>query len=272
MNKNPFLAAFTILVSLSSFCFSQDRFPAVSNGDRGWPTIVAQQLLNERMRTSLTLDGQAGTNTTVAIRNLQRRLGDFPNGMLADEQWEKLLTGAKPKFLIHFIHGSFVKDNSSTPENDSLYDSEVIVYLLEATGPRVLAKFRGSIMPDDLTSRGRLVDGAYPIQIGFHRRQKRPRQDDLTVKTNGLRPCLVVNRDNAVAVASRNPSKKTSTAIHIHNGFKVKRESLGCPTISPKDWPTFLGLFMQRYPKLNSWTGDGQFRGQFVGALIVSSK
>ena len=272
MNRNHFLASFAILISLSSFCLGQDRFPTVSNGGAGWPSIVAQQLLNERMRAGLTIDGQAGTNTTKAIRNLQNRLGDFPNGMLNDDQWGKLLAGATPKFLVHFSHGDFVKDNSSTPESDSLYDSEVIVYLLETNGPRVLAKFRGSIMPDDLNSRGRLVDGAYPIQIGFHRRQKRPRQDDLTVKTNGLRPCLVVNRDNAVSVASRDPSKKTSTAIHVHNGFKYKRESLGCPTISPKDWPSFLGLFMQRYPKFNSWTGDGQFRGEFVGALIVSSK
>ena len=224
------------------------------------------------MRTSLTIDGQAGANTTKVIRNLQQRLGDFQNGMLTDDHWEKLLTGAKPKFLVHFIHGSFVKDNSSTPENDSLYDSEVVVYLLEPTGPRTLAKFRGSIMPDDLNSHGRLADGAYPIQIGFHRRQKRPRQEDLMAKTNGLRPCLVVNSDQGVPVLSKNPSKKMSTAIHVHNGFKFKRESLGCPTISPKDWSSFLGLFLKSYPTVSSWTGDGHFRGQFVGALVVSSK
>ena len=131
--------------------------------------------------------------------------------------------------------------------------------------------FRGSIWPDDMTVKGRVVDGTYPLHIGFHKGGGGPKQGagDLVAKEQGIRPGLLVNCRNAVPVQSDNPSKKTSVGINVHNGFGTKRFSDGCLTLQPSDWKSFIQKFLDGFPDINDWHARGINSGKQIGQLVI---
>jgi hypothetical protein len=164
-----------------------------------------------------------------------------------------------------------------TAVND--YESEVTLFeRLPGGGEKKLGTFRGSIFPDDLKTRGRVKDGTYDLYLGLHRRSKDgkalvPTPADLVVKSQGwLRPALIVNADAAVPVVSFDPKKTTSRLIHLHNGYRTKRYSLGCLTIAPDDWERFIAVFLARYRKLEDWHQGGRYIGRKVAVLEVRSR
>jgi hypothetical protein len=172
-------------------------------------------------------------------------------------------------FTVTFAHGNKkpparVGDGVATAD---LYESVVTV-----AGPQA-GTFRGSIFPDDLTKKGRLKDGRYPLHIGFHRRDKQPTPTtaDLVARLQGFRAALIVARDGPVPVVSDNPAKTTGSFIHVHNGFRETRSSDGCPTVHPPEWERFLGLFLQHYPKLEDWTATDRYIGVACGELVVQA-
>jgi hypothetical protein len=159
------------------------------------------------------------------------------------------------------------------------YESEVTVYQrLKGGGEKLLGTFTGSIFPDDLMTRGRLKDGRYDLYLGLHRRSKdgKPQtatKADLVVKSEGwLRPALIVNADGPVPVESLNPNKKTSTYIHVHNGYRERRWSEGCLTLTPDDWPRFITIFLDRYTELADWHADGKYIGRKIAVLEVQPR
>lgn len=164
----------------------------------------------------------------------------------------------------------------SGPKAGNDYESKVTVYERQADGTeKELGTFTGSIFPDDLKVRGRLVDGDYDLYLGLHRRSREGKpltatKEDLVVKSQGyLRPALIVNADKAVPVYSENPNKKTATYIHVHNGFTEKRSSDGCLTLKPSDWERFIKIFLTRYPDFKDWHIDGSYIGKKVAKLEV---
>ena len=159
------------------------------------------------------------------------------------------------------------------------YESEVTVYERQKDGTeKRIGTFTGSIFPDDLKTRGRVKDGRYDLYLGLHRRSKdgkalTPSKEDLVVKSQGwLRPALIVNADAAVPVESLNPAKKTSTYIHVHNGFRERRSSEGCLTLAPDDWSRFIAPFLERYPDLADWHTEGRYYGRKVAVLQVERR
>lgn len=164
--------------------------------------------------------------------------------------------------IVAFRHGNRVPISSGS----DMFESDITV---EAK------TFRGSIYPDDMNVKGRIKDGKYPLHIGFHKRHGLvPTIADLVVKNSSanLRPALIVNRDNAVPVISKNVNKTTSTTIHVHNGFNTARGSDGCLTLKPGDWPGFIQIFLDMYPNLNQWyLGPGQYVGMEAGTLDVQA-
>jgi hypothetical protein len=159
------------------------------------------------------------------------------------------------------------------------YESAVTVHERQPDGSeKVVGTFTGSIFPDDLTQRGRLRDGRYDLYLGLHKRSKdgkplTPTKADLVVKSQGyLRPALIVNADGAVPVHSLKPGKTTSTYIHVHNGYREKRWSDGCLTLTPAEWPRFIMIFLARYPDFADWHQDGKYYGRKVAVLDVQPR
>jgi hypothetical protein len=165
---------------------------------------------------------------------------------------------------------------ASGPISVKDYESEVAVYARQSDGSeKLVGAFTGSIFPDDMQVRGRVKDGCYDLYLGLHRRSKdgkaqTPSKADLVVKSQGwLRPALIVNADAAVPVHCLNPQKKTSTYIHLHNGYGNRRWSEGCLTLTPDDWTRFITIFLERYTDLVDWHADGKYYGRKVAVLEV---
>jgi GH24 family phage-related lysozyme (muramidase) len=167
---------------------------------------------------------------------------------------------------ITFSHGGNVpmETQGKTKTVNSLYESSVTL-----SSPNLT--LRGSIYPDDMDIKGRLVDGTYDVHLGFHKRSGTPKQEDLEVRTQNFRAALIVNLDKDVSVTSNSTAKKTSNAIHIHNGFNSKRYSEGCLTLHPDDWSSFIKIFLQASPKLSDWTSTSTYVGKKIGSLIIKS-
>src|SRR5262249_16096668 len=138
-------------------------------------------------------------------------------------------------------------DNKTT---SSRYESSVTV------SGGLSGTFRCSIYPDNMNVKGRLKDGSYDVYLGFHK-PSTPMVKDLAVRTNDLRAVLIINAIGSVPVISNSPSKTTSSAIHIHNGFNTwvaaTPMSEGCLILHPADWPAFITLFLNAYPSLDDW-------------------
>lgn len=156
----------------------------------------------------------------------------------------------------------------STPATVSgLYESDFVL------SGGLSGTFRGSIYPDDMTVKGRVIDGSYPLHIGFHKGGSGPRQtaSDLVVRTRDIRAGLLVNARNPVNVQSDNPAKKTSVGINVHNGFNSARFSDGCLTIHPLDWQRFIQLFLDAFPRIEDWHTLGTNTGKQIGSLCIKA-
>lgn len=135
----------------------------------------------------------------------------------------------------------------------------------------ITGTFTGSIYPDDMNVKGRVVDGSYPLHIGFHKGGGGAKQpaSALVHKTDGIRPGLLVNARNSVPVTSNKSSKTTSVGINVHNGFNTKRYSDGCITLQPSDWKRFIEKILGAYPDINDWHTIGNNTGKRIGTLII---
>ena len=243
----------------------------VTAGSRGHEVALVQSVLNEAAETSLTVDGIYGPQTSAAVKSFQAANGLAADGTIGPGTWAKLFAGTA-RYVIEFARGAPPADDLATTEDDSLYECEVRTVRVDARGVRVVATHRGSVMPADMTVKGRVKNGWYPLHLGLHKRQGlTPTAADLKVKTNGtLRPCLVVNEDRAVPVESDNPAKTTSVTIHVHNGYNTGRYSEGCQTLRPSDWGPFIEHFLGEYTRLADWHTPGTYRGRPVGVLVIS--
>jgi hypothetical protein len=133
--------------------------------------------------------------------------------------------------------------------------------------------FRGSIWPDDMTERGHLKDGTYPLHIGFHKGGSAAKQtaSDLVFRTQGVRAGLLVNARQGVSVISDKQGKVTSHGVNVHNGFSSARFSDGCPTLHPDDWKGFIQLFLDAFPNIDDWHTLGANTGKQIGSLVVKA-
>ena len=169
-------------------------------------------------------------------------------------------------------HGGLIptktKFATSTPATVSGMYESTFTLSGGATG-----SFKGSIYPDDMTVKGRVVDGTYPLHIGFHKGGGAAKQKatDLVVRTQGIRAGLLVNARNGVPVQSDNASKTTSHGINVHNGFNSNRYSDGCLTLQPTDWSRFIQTFLDAFPNIADWHTIGNNTGKKIGSLIIQA-
>lgn len=258
----------TLFLSLGQIC--KAAWPkTVRDGDKGYEVALLQSALNEIHGTTLAIDGHFGPSTVSAVKAFQQSKTLSVDGIVGENTWKKVFDGTS-RYIIRFKRGSPPSNNAATPENDSLYECSVDMYRIGASGSQFSATYRGSVLPSDMNVRGRVNDGWYLLNLGFHKRSGAPTASDLVVKTNGnLRPCLIVNEDRLVEVTSNDPNKTTSYAIHIHNGFNTDRYSDGCQTISPSHWSSFISHFLENYPALDDWHKNDSYRGREIGVLII---
>jgi hypothetical protein len=242
---------------------------------------TVQELINDSLTKvpsvgRLTPDGRIGPLTIGAIEEFQRKVVGIPHpdGRVdpGGRTWTALSQGAKPvapatSYRVVFQHGTEAPSDQVADKKDvsDLYESKVSV-----TGG-TSGSFRASIYPDDMSQKGRIKDGTYDLYLGFHKRAGHvpPTAADLVARTQNFRAVLVVNNDSSVPVISENPSKTTSSSIHVHNGFYHSRGSEGCLTLHPDDWEDFIQLFLDAYPDLSDWTENGTFTGKKIGQLEV---
>ena len=157
-------------------------------------------------------------------------------------------------------------DGTKSTAGIEMYESTITL-----SGGGMSGSFKGSIYPDDMTVKGRLVDGTYPLHIGFHKGGGKAKQKvtDLVVRTQGIRAGLLINARNSVSVESNNASKKTSVGVNVHNGFNSKRYSDGCVTIQPSDWSKFIQTFLDGYTNINDWHTVSNNTGKKIGSIII---
>ncbi|MHC2068044.1 hypothetical protein ACYFX5_11260 [Bremerella sp. T1] len=168
-------------------------------------------------------------------------------------------------------HGGLIPKGTKREGNiahtfEGLYESKFIL-----SGGGVGGSFRGSIWPDDMTRKGRVVDGTYPLHIGFHKGGNKAQQEakDLVVKWEGIRAGLLVNMRESVPVTSDNAAKVTSQGINVHNGQYNSRGSDGCLTIQPTDWTRFIQVFLDGFPNIQDWHKMYANTGKKIGDLII---
>jgi hypothetical protein len=223
------------------------------------------------------------SSTVTAITNFQRQ----QVGMARPDQridvngatWKKLVAvAAVPKppaagtqlITLTATHGGKIptgtKFKTATPATaGGLYESTFTL------SGGLTGTFRGSIYPDDMTVKGRVIDGTYPLHIGFHKGGSAAKQTaaDLVVRTQGIRAGLLVNARNGVPVQSDNPAKTTSYGINVHNGFGSSRGSDGCLTLHPSDWSGFIRAFLDAFPAIEDWHALGSNTGKKAGSLVI---
>jgi hypothetical protein len=224
--------------------------------------------------------------TITAITNFQRQ----QVGMSRPDQridvngatWNKLVAVAGPVvpvspppanvglITLTVTHGGLIPTGTkfkvaTTATASGLYESTF------ALSGGLTGSFRGSIFPDDMTVKGRVVDGTYPLHIGFHKGGGAAKQaaSELVVKTQGIRPGLLANARSAVTVKSDDPGKTTSVGINVHNGFNGSRGSDGCLTLHPDDWSSFIQLFLTAFPNIDDWHTVGNNTGKKIGSLVI---
>jgi hypothetical protein len=181
-----------------------------------------------------------------------------------------ILAPAPQLITLTATHGGKIptgtKFKAATPATaDGLYESTFTL------SGGLTGTFRGSIYPDDMTVKGRVVDGEYPLHIGFHKGGTAAKQTatDLVVKTQGIRAGLLVNARKAVPVQSDEPTKETSVGINVHNGFSSSRGSDGCLTLHPSDWTKFIQSVLDTFPTIDDWHAVGTNTGKKIGTLII---
>lgn len=262
-----------------------------SSIDEGWGVVLIQSLLNDRLapQSRLRVDGLGGANTFNAVTAFQTKNGLNDDGIVGPDTWKKLFAEDDCRYMVRFHRPNW---SVAQRESDSpIYECTVDVVRYDKAGHHLEKRFLGSIKIDYSASKrkrvgvqkaleehGIVADGAYELTLGFHNRPSgspTPKEGDLKPKSTGpLRPCLVVNRDQTVPCFSKKQGKKTSTGIHIHNGFATGRDSSGCPTIKSDQWTSFISLFLGRYGSLENWCRIDPVRyyGKSVGVLVIEKK
>lgn len=160
------------------------------------------------------------------------------------------------------------KDKTILPTYNGMYESTFTL------SGGLTGQFRGSIWPDSMIVKGRVVDGTYPLHIGFHKGggKAKQKESDLVVKTQGIRAGLLVNARDPVSVTSDTSTKITSSGINVHNGFtNPGRGSDGCLTLQPQDWSDFIQLFLDGFPDIDDWHEQYTNTGKQIGSLVIQS-
>jgi hypothetical protein len=194
--------------------------------------------------------------------------------------WKKLVQvvgSTAPKkptgsVILTVSHGGLVPTGTKRAKGESVgtYEGAYESSFLLSGG--LTGSFRGSIWPNDMTVKGHLADGTYPLHLGFHHGGGAPKQTakDLVVKTSGVRPGLLVNMRKSVSVVSDNAAKTTSQGVNVHNGLTdSKRSSDGCPNIMPSDWSRFMRLILDAFPNIADWHAEYKNTGKRIGSLII---
>lgn len=230
----------------------------------------------------------ASSNTVKAITNFQaKRVGlTRPDGRIdvGGKTWKAMtsVTGAvapptaRPVPVAGMItltvqHGGKMPTKTKRKGGEAATASGIYESTFMLSGGGVSGTFKGSIWPDDMTVKGRVLDGTYPLHIGFHKGGNAAKQgaSELVVKKSGVRPGLLVNMRNPVSVQSDNPAKTTSVGINVHNGQNYSRGSDGCLTIQPSDWPRFIQIFLDGFPDINDWHAMYNNTGKKIGQLVI---
>lgn len=278
-------AVVVLAFNAAKFADAQEFPQDCSRDSQGWNVAMAQSLINELNGNSqLTVDGIFGPETETGVRKFQEASPALEvTGVIDQETWAVLFQNRK-RYLVTFENGNTTADDPVSDQVESLYDAVVTVEKFSPSGRIVVGRFRGSVGPDDINTSGRINDGWYTLQLGFHNRSRQrddgsreyftPSEADLVVKITGqLRPCLVVNRDRDVSVTSYDSARTSADAVHVHNGSLKKRSSKGCQTILPSDWESFISIFLEDFPAFENWSrspsGGFAYRGDEIGILIV---
>jgi hypothetical protein len=226
------------------------------------------------------------SGTVKAIGNFQRiqvgmRNVDFRIDV-GGKTWQTLVAAAGPAtappvtqrpvagmITLTVKHGNKIPKVTTgvTPTETTLYESTFTL------SGGLTGTFRGSIYPDDMNVKGRLVDGTYPLHIGFHKGGGKPKLTaaDLVHRTQGVRAGLLVNARNSVPVSSNSASKTTSVGINVHNGFRQRRYSDGCLTLHPDDWKKFIEKILAAYPNIADWHTIGANTGKKIGSVVIGA-
>ena len=240
------------------------------------------------------IDGKIGkpgssSNTVKAITSFQKQQVGMsnPDGRIDVNggTWKKLVAVAGPVvpktpsvapqlITLTVTHGGKIpkgtKFKVATPATaTSLYESTFTL------SGGLTGTFSGSIYPDDMTVKGRVLDGTYPLHIGFHKGGNAEKQEaaNLKVNTSGIRAGLLVNARASVSVQSDDPNKKTSVGINVHNGSSdTDRGSDGCLTLKPGDWSKFIKAFLDAFPNIDDWHTVGTNTGKKIGSLIIRAQ
>lgn len=160
------------------------------------------------------------------------------------------------------------QDKTILPTYNGMYESTFTL------SGGLTGSFRGSVWPDSMIIKGRVVDGTYPLHIGFHKGgtgSPKQKESDLVVKTQNIRPGLLVNCRNAISVTSDTATKLTSSGINVHNGFANKRGSDGCLTLQPDDWADFIQLFLDGFPDIDDWHAEYTNTGKKIGSVVIQA-
>lgn len=230
----------------------------------------------------------ATSNTVKAIVSFQaKRVGlAKPDGRIdvGGKTWKAMtsITGAvappaaKPTPVAGLItltvqHGNKMPTKTKRKGNETATYNGMYESTFTLSGGGVSGTFRGSIWPDDMTVKGRVVDGTYPLHIGFHKGGSAAKQgaDKLVVLREGIRPGLLVNMRKPVDVKSDASGKTSSQGINVHNGFNSSRGSDGCLTLEPNDWPRFIKIFLDGFPDINDWHSMYTNTGKNIGQLVI---
>ncbi len=222
------------------------------------------------------------SSTVTAITHFQRqqvglRTPDQRIDVLG-KTWKKLVqvSGRPPvavaPITLTVCHGGTIPTNTNfrtatKATAEGMYESSFCL------SGGLTGTFRGSIYPDDMTVKGRVLDGSYPLHLGFHKGGGAAKRTaaDLVVRTQNIRAGLLVNARQSVPVDSDNPGKATSVGINVHNGFSSSRGSDGCLTLHPDDWSRFIQLFLDAFPNIADWHTLSNNTGKKIGTLIIQA-
>ncbi|MEL7499069.1 MAG: peptidoglycan-binding domain-containing protein [Planctomycetota bacterium] len=261
---------------------------------------TVQNLLNKQVSRvpgmqALVVDGLIGPKTIGAIKQFQSAVVGFsmPDGRVDvnGQTWQALISGSgnpggggghdgpsiqpvpgrnpgpigEQQITLTVSHGNQIptKCIGLDATTTTMYESTMTL------SGGLSGQFQGSLYPKDMDKYCRIVDGNYPLHIGFHRGGGKKEQEKLEILTEGVRCGLLVNARNSVPVTSNNPGKTTAQGINVHNGFNLSRGTEGCISIRPSDWPGFISLFINGFPNINDWHTIKANTGKRIGTLIV---
>ncbi len=250
---------------------------------------VVQRLLNANISRltplgPLTVDGKMGDKTLNAIMEFQKRVVGLrePDGRVdpdgktinalrnlnASTSSGKLPAqslGTLSEVSIVFKHYDRIprKTHGMTSNFNEIYESEVTI------SGGITGSFKGSVWPDDMVAHKRIVDGVWPLHIGFHQGAN-PTLANLVVETRKVpRAALLVNCRNPIKATNSKKDDTTAKGVNIHNGWVNERGSEACLTIPAGQWSDFITLFLNAYPNFADWTKLGDRTGIKIGTVEV---